>query len=100
MAQRCERSASALYGWAGSRPWATPFVSDPAARSTVVGTVDLDESIDAATVCGVLRANGILDTEAYRALGRNQLRVAMYPAIEPSDVEALTRCVDHIVERL
>ena len=79
---------------------ASPFVQDPAMRSQVVGTIDLDESVDAARVAAVLRANGIVDTEPYRKLGRNQLRIAMFPAIEPDDVEALTRCVDHVVEQL
>ncbi|WP_420451034.1 phosphoserine transaminase [Ilumatobacter sp.] len=96
-AQRCDRSAEALYGWAEERDWASPFVSDPAQRSAVVGTIDLDDSIDANDVCAALRANGVLDTDAYRKLGRNQLRVAMFPAVEPSDVEALTACVDHVV---
>ncbi|HEY3142756.1 MAG TPA: phosphoserine transaminase [Acidimicrobiales bacterium] len=99
-AERCERSAEILYGWAESRDYATPFVTDPALRSTVVGTVDLDDAVPAATVSKVLRANGVLDTESYRKLGRNQLRIAMFPAIDPTDVEALTRCIDHIVERL
>jgi phosphoserine aminotransferase len=99
-AERCERSAEILYGWAESRDYATPFVTDPALRSTVVGTVDLDDAVPAATVSKVLRANGVLDTESYRKLGRNQLRIAMFPAIDPTDVEALTHCIDHIVERL
>jgi phosphoserine aminotransferase len=75
-------------------------VSDPAKRSNVVGTIDLDDSIDATEVSAALRANGIVDTDAYRKLGRNQLRVGMFPAIDPSDVEALTRCIDHVVEAL
>jgi phosphoserine aminotransferase len=99
-ADRCDQSASIMYGWAESRDYTTPFVSDPALRSSVVATVDLDESIPATTVSAVLRNNGVLDTESYRKLGRNQLRVAMFPAIEPSDIEALTRCVDHVVEHL
>ena len=89
-----------LYGWAQARDWATPFVADPAARSTVVGTIDLDASIDHAVVCQVLRRNGVVDVEPYRRLGRNQIRVAMFPAIDPADVQALTACVDHVVERL
>ena len=96
-AGRSAESASILYGWAEERAWASPFVREPAERSNVVGTIDLDDSIDATAVCAALRANGILDTDAYRKLGRNQLRVGMFPAIEPSDVEALTRCVDHVV---
>ncbi|MFZ5871042.1 MAG: phosphoserine transaminase [Actinomycetota bacterium] len=99
-ARRTADSASRLYGWADKRDWATPFVTDPAARSTVVGTIDLDECIDATAVTTALRANGIVDTEPYRKLGRNQLRVAMFPAVEPDDVEALTACVDYVVERL
>ena len=95
---RTTASSEHLYGWAGRSDFATPFVSDPAKRSLVVGTVDLDDSIDAASVCAVLRANGVLDVEPYRKLGRNQLRVAMFPAIEPSDVAALTACVDWVVE--
>jgi phosphoserine aminotransferase len=97
---RTADSSSRLYGWAERTEYTTPFVPDPAARSQVVGTVDLAESVDAAAVAKVLRANGIVDVEPYRKLGRNQLRLAMFPAIEPADVEALTRCVDFVVERL
>ncbi|HEV7759637.1 MAG TPA: phosphoserine transaminase, partial [Acidimicrobiales bacterium] len=99
-AGRCDRSAEIIYGWAESRDWATPFVSDPALRSHVVATIDLDESIPAPAVSAVLRNNGVLDTESYRKLGRNQLRVALFPAIEPTDIEALTHCIDHVVDRL
>ncbi len=99
-AGRSAESAAALYGWAESREWATPFVANPAERSNVVGTIDLDDSIDANDVCTALRSNGILDTDAYRKLGRNQLRVGMFPAIDPADVEALTRSVDHVVSAL
>ncbi len=99
-AGRSAQSAEILYGWAESRDWATPFVADPAQRSNVVGTIDIDDSIDAGDVCVALRANGILDTDAYRKLGRNQLRVGMFPAIEPSDVEALTTSIDHVVAEL
>ncbi|MFJ2519803.1 phosphoserine transaminase [Cellulosimicrobium cellulans] len=99
-AARSAESATHLYGWAEARAWATPFVADPAQRSTVVGTVDLDDAIDATAVVGALRANGILDVFPYRKLGRNQLRVAMFPAIEPDDVRALTACVDHVVAHL
>ncbi len=95
---RTTTSSEHLYGWAERSDFATPFVSDAAKRSLVVATVDLDDSIDAASVCAVLRANGVLDVEPYRKLGRNQLRVAMFPAIEPSDVAALTACVDWVVE--
>lgn len=94
---RSAASAATLYGWAESREWATPFVTDPAQRSNVVGTIDLDDGIDANDVNAALRANGILDTDAYRKLGRNQLRIGMFPAIDPADVDALTRCIDHVV---
>ena len=97
---RTADSSSRLYRWAEATSWTTPFVADPAARSQVVGTVDVEESVDAAAVAKVLRANGIVDVEPYRKLGRNQLRVAMFPAIEPDDVEALTRCVDFVVASL
>ena len=80
--------------------YATPFVADPALRSHVVATIDLDESIDAKQVSAVLRDNFVVDTESYRKLGRNQLRIALYPAIDPEDVEALTHCIDYVVERL
>jgi phosphoserine aminotransferase len=99
-AARSAESATHLYGWAEAREWATPFVADPAERSTVVGTIDLDDSVDATQVVATLRANGILDVFPYRKLGRNQLRVAMFPAIDPDDVRALTACVDHVVDRL
>ena len=99
-AGRCDRSAEIIYGWAEASDYATPFVTDPAIRSHVVATIDLDDSVDAKTVSKVLRDNFILDTESYRKLGRNQLRIALYPAIDPDDVEALTRCVDHVVDRL
>src|ERR671918_619010 len=99
-AGRCDRSAESLYGWAGSRDYATPFVTDPAIRSHVVATIDLDDAVPATTVSAVLRQNLVIDTESYRKLGRNQLRIAMYPAIDPDDIEALTRCIDHVVERV
>ncbi len=99
-ARRCDESAAVIYGWAAARDWATPFVTDPSIRSSVVANIDLDESIDASTVSDVLRRNGIVDTEGYRKLGRNQLRVALFPAIPPSDVEALTACIDHIAAAL
>ena len=97
---RTRDSSDRLYGWAEKSPVASPFVADPAMRSQVIGTIDFDDTVDAAQVAKVLRANGIVDTEPYRKLGRNQLRIAMFPAIEPSDVEALTGCIDHVVERL
>ena len=99
-ASRCDRSAEHLYGWADSSPYASPFVAKPDERSHVVGTVDLDDSIDATAVTAALRANGVVDTEPYRKLGRNQLRVAMFPAVDPDDVLALTRCIDHVVAAL
>ncbi|MGI8762034.1 MAG: phosphoserine transaminase [Jatrophihabitantaceae bacterium] len=99
-AARSADSAGRLYAWAEKSSYATPFVTDPAVRSPVVGTVDFVADVDAAAVAATLRANGILDTEPYRALGRNQLRVGMYPAVDPDDVEALTACVDYVVEHL
>jgi phosphoserine aminotransferase len=99
-AKRCAESAGVIYGWADRCSYADPFVTDPALRSPVVATIDFDASVDASVVAKVLRANGVVDTEPYRKLGRNQLRVALYPAVDPSDVEALTACVDHVVQRL
>ncbi len=99
-AGRCDQSAAALYGWAERSEIATPFVADPAKRSHTVGTVDLDDSVDAGVVSAVLRANGIVDTDAYRKLGRNQLRIAMFPAVDPHDIEQLTRCIDHVAAAL
>jgi phosphoserine aminotransferase len=98
--RRTATSARALYGWAEDSKHAHPFVTDPAKRSQVVGTVDFGDEIDAAAVAKVLRAQGIVDTEPYRKLGRNQLRVAMFPAVDPADVQALTACVDYVIERL
>jgi phosphoserine aminotransferase len=97
MVERTTASSDTLYGWAEKTGYTTPYVADPALRSLVIGTIDFDEAIDADRIAATLRANGIVDTEPYRKLGRNQLRVAMYPAIDASDVEALTRCVDHVV---
>ncbi len=99
-ADRCRRSSTSLYSWAGASHYARPFVADPRQRSPVVGTIDLDPAIDATTVCAVLRANGVVDTESYRKLGRNQVRAGMYPAVEPDDVEALTACIDHVASAL
>jgi phosphoserine aminotransferase len=99
-ASRCDRSAANLYGWADAHEHASPFVVDPTKRSHVVGTIDFDESVDAAAVAAALRANGVIDTEPYRKLGRNQLRIAMFPAIDPDDVAALTRCVDFVIGEL
>jgi len=98
--KRTADSSQRLYSWAQERPYTTPFVADPALRSQVVGTVDLIDHVDAAAVAKTLRANGIVDTEPYRKLGRNQLRVAMFPAVDPDDVSALTECIDWVVERL
>ena len=97
---RCAKSASILYSWAEQSDYATPFVKDPAIRSHSVVTVDLDDSINASQVVALLRDNGIYDTFAYRKLGRNQLRVGVFPSVEPSDVAALTQCVDYVVEHL
>ena len=99
-AGRCDRSAEILYTWAEQSDFATPFVGKPSERSHVVGTIDFSEAVDAAAVARVLRANGIVDTEPYRKLGRNQLRIAMFPAIEPDDVAALCGCVNHVVGAL
>ncbi|MFE9706816.1 phosphoserine transaminase [Streptomyces sp. NPDC005930] len=97
---RTKDSSTRLYSWAEEAKYATPFVSDPAKRSQVIGTIDFADDIDAAAVAKVLRANGVVDTEPYRKLGRNQLRVAMFPAIDPADVEALTKCIDYVIEKL
>lgn len=98
--KRTADSSQRLYSWAEASSYATPFVADPALRSQVVGTIDFTDAVDAAAVAKVLRANGIVDTEPYRKLGRNQLRIAMFPAVEPDDITALTQCVDWVVERL
>ncbi|GAY12831.1 phosphoserine transaminase [Pseudonocardia sp. N23] len=97
---RTADSSGRLYEWAEKSTFATPFVADPAHRSQVVGTIDFDDAVDAAAVAKTLRANGIVDTEPYRKLGRNQLRIGMFPAVDPDDVSALTACIDHVVERL
>ncbi len=97
---RSRESSGRLYGWAEESAYATPFVADPAHRSLVVGTVDFQESVDAAAIATTLRANGVVDVEPYRKLGRNQLRVGMFPAVDPDDVSALTACIDFVVERL
>jgi phosphoserine aminotransferase len=98
--KRTADSSQRLYSWAQERPYTMPFVADPTLRSQVVGTIDLVDEVDAAAVAKTLRANGIVDTEPYRKLGRNQLRVAMFPAVDPDDVSALTQCIDWVVERL
>ncbi|ACZ31860.1 phosphoserine aminotransferase [Xylanimonas cellulosilytica DSM 15894] len=97
---RTRRSADILYGWAEARDWATPFVAEQEHRSTVVGTIDLDAAIDATAVVKTLRENGVYDVFPYRKLGRNQLRVGMFPAVDPADVEALTQSVDYVVDHL
>ncbi|MFE9743722.1 phosphoserine transaminase [Saccharothrix saharensis] len=98
--ERTADSSSRLYSWAESTSYTTPYVADPAHRSQVVGTIDFDDSVDASAVAKVLRANGIVDVEPYRKLGRNQLRVAMFPAVEPTDVSTLTKAVDWVVSQL
>ena len=98
-ASRCDQSAEIVYGWAEASAFATPFVAKPSERSPVTATIDFD-GVAADDLGAALRANGIVDTESYRKLGRNQLRIAMFPAIEPDDLAVLTRAIDHIVERL
>ncbi len=97
MVERTTASSDALYGWAERTSYTTPYVVDPAHRSLVIGTIDFDDSIDASAIAATLRANRVVDTEPYRKLGRNQLRIAMYPAIDPTDIEALTACIDYVV---
>jgi phosphoserine aminotransferase len=97
---RTTASSDALYGWAEASSYASPFVADPAKRSLVVGTIDIADEVDAKRVAATLRANAIVDVEPYRKLGRNQLRVAMFPSIDTSDVEALCACIDWVVERV
>jgi phosphoserine aminotransferase len=97
---RTRESSEILYSWAEKTAYTTPYVTDPSLRSQVVGTIDFDDAVDASLVAKVLRANGVVDTEPYRKLGRNQLRISMFPAIEPSDVAALTACIDHVVGQL
>ena len=99
-AGRSAESAAKLYSWAEKTSYTTPFVTDPAMRSNVVGTINFDESIDATAVAAALRANGIVDTEPYRKLGKNQLRIGMFPAVDPSDIDALTASIDFVVAAL
>jgi phosphoserine aminotransferase len=99
-AGRSEKSSEILYSWAEKTSYTTPFVTDPAMRSKVVGTINFDDAIDATKIAAALRENGIVDTEPYRKLGKNQLRVGMFPAVDPSDVEALTKCIDYVVAAL
>lgn len=98
MVERTTESSTTLYNWAESRPETTPFVAEPASRSLVVGTIDFAESVDAAALAATLRANGILDVEPYRKLGRNQLRIGMFPAIDPADIVKLTQCIDYVLD--
>jgi len=97
---RSADSAARLYGWAEKTSYTTPFVSDPSMRSKVVGTINFDDSIDAAKIASALRSNGIVDTEPYRKLGKNQLRIGMFPAVEPSDIDALTASIEYVVNAL
>lgn len=99
-AGRSADSANRLYSWAQNTSYTTPFVTDPNMRSKVVGTINFDDSIDALEVAKILRANGIVDTDPYRKLGKNQLRIGMFPAVEPSDIDALTQSIEYVVERL
>ena len=98
--ERTATSSGILYNWADKSPLAMPFVADPAQRSQVVATIDFEESVEATALASVLRANGIVDTDSYRKLGRNQLRIGTFPAVEPADVEALTACIDYVLGRL
>ena len=97
-AGRSEKSAKIMYQWAEQTTYTTPFVSDPAMRSNVVATINFDDAIDASQIAATLRANGIVDTEPYRKLGKNQLRIGMFPAVDPADIEALTKCIEYVVE--
>jgi phosphoserine aminotransferase len=99
-AGRSEDSSNRLYSWAEKTSYTTPFVTDTSMRSKVVGTINFDESIDALEVAKILRANGIVDTDPYRKLGKNQLRIGMFPAVEPADIDALTKSIEYVVERL
>jgi phosphoserine aminotransferase len=99
-AGRCDASAATIYGWADAHPRATPFVADEAYRSHTTATIDFDDAIDATQISAALRANGIVDTEPYRKLGRNQLRIALFPAIEPDDVAVLTRAIDYVIDAI
>ncbi|HET6209448.1 MAG TPA: phosphoserine transaminase, partial [Jatrophihabitans sp.] len=97
---RSAESAARIYRWAEAAPYARPFVADPGLRSPVVATIDFDPAVDAGALAAALRANGVLDTEPYRGLNRNQLRIGMYPAVDPDDISALTACIDWLVPRL
>ena len=97
---RTLQSSAFLYEWAEKTPVTTPFVADPLQRSQVVATIDFDDAVQATALSAALRANGIVDTDSYRKLGRNQLRIGMFPAVDPADVQALTACIDYVAERL
>jgi len=97
--KRTTDSSGRLYAWAEATSYTSPFVADPSARSLVVGTIDFTDEVDAAAVAGALRANGVVDVEPYRKLGRNQLRVGMFPAVEPEDVSKLISCIDYVVSQ-
>jgi phosphoserine aminotransferase len=98
MVARTTASSDILYTWAEKTPYTFPYVPNPDHRSLVIGTIDFEDPIDASAVAATLRANGIVDTEPYRKLGRNQLRIAMYPAVDPADIEALTACIEYVVD--
>jgi phosphoserine aminotransferase len=99
-AGRCDASAGILYGWADAHAHATPFVADPGSRSRVSATIDFDDTVDATALAGALRHNGIVDVESYRKLGRNQLRIALFPSIDADDVDRLTHAIDYVIEQL
>ncbi len=99
-ASRSDRSSETVYAWAEAHRYATPFVAKPDERSHVTATIDFAEPVDAAAIARALRVNGVVDVEPYRKLGRNQLRIATFPAIEPEDLVALTRCIDYVIEAL
>jgi phosphoserine aminotransferase len=99
-AGRSAQSANKLYQWAENTSYTTPFVTDPIMRSKVVGTINFDDAIDALEVAKILRSNGIVDTDPYRKLGKNQLRIGMFPAVDPSDIDALTASIEYVVARL
>jgi phosphoserine aminotransferase len=99
-AGRSQKSAEILYSWAEETSYTTPFVTEQSMRSNVVGTINFDDAIDATQIAAALRANGVVDTEPYRKLGKNQLRIGMFPAIEPDDVAALTQCIEFVVSAL
>jgi phosphoserine aminotransferase len=99
-AGRSSKSASIIYEWAEKTSYTTPFVTNPAMRSSVVATINFDEKIDALEIAKTLRVNGIVDTEPYRKLGKNQLRIGMFPAVDPDDVAALTQCIEYVVSAM